>query len=86
MTLGERTPVGIRMQDPPGNIPAFWNLCKAARQFKAAIMGDNNATKNIEVLRLSERGNGYAEEGEWYVVHARRRPIQLTRLAVCQES
>ncbi|KAF8601562.1 phosphoglycerate mutase-like protein [Ceratobasidium sp. AG-I] len=61
---GERTPVGIRMQDPPANIPAFWNLCKAARQFKAAVMGDNNATDSVEILRLSERANGSSEVGE----------------------
>lgn len=75
MAIGERTPVGVRMQDPPANIPAFWNLCKAARQFNAAVLGGDNATKSIEVHRLSERTNGYAEEGEWCVERVQQRPI-----------
>ncbi|CCO29522.1 hypothetical protein BN14_03536 [Rhizoctonia solani AG-1 IB] len=61
---GERTPVGIRMSEPPANIPAFWNLCKTARRFKAAVMGENNITEEAEIVRLSERGDGYAQEGE----------------------
>jgi hypothetical protein len=65
VVTGERTPVGIRMSEAPGNIPAFWNLCKSARQFKAAVVGANNASDSIEILRLSERADGYAKEGEW---------------------
>ncbi|CAE6436924.1 unnamed protein product [Rhizoctonia solani] len=61
---GERTPVGIRMAEPPASIPAFWNACKTARRFKAAVMGENNVTNELEILRLSERGDGYAQEGE----------------------
>ncbi|GAB1522395.1 hypothetical protein RhiTH_005511 [Rhizoctonia solani] len=61
---GERTPVGIRMADPPANIPAYWNLCKTARRFKAAVMGDNSSTEEVDIVRLSERGNGDAQEGE----------------------
>ncbi|KAJ1302017.1 hypothetical protein OPQ81_000852 [Rhizoctonia solani] len=60
---GERTPVGIRMAEPPANIPAFWNACKTARRFKAAVMGEN-VTEEVEILRLSERNDGYAKEGE----------------------
>ncbi|CAE6438246.1 unnamed protein product [Rhizoctonia solani] len=61
---GERTPVGIRMNEAPANIPAFWNACKTARRFKAAVMGENNATNQVEIVRLAERGDGYAQEGE----------------------
>ncbi|KAG9122349.1 hypothetical protein FRC07_001325 [Ceratobasidium sp. 392] len=61
---GERTPVGVRMNESPGNIPAFWNFCKSARRFKATVLGDNGASGSIEVLRMSERGDGYSEEGE----------------------
>lgn len=61
---GERTPVGVRMADPPANIPAFWNLCKTGRRFKAAVTGNNNASETLEVLRLSERRDGDAHEGE----------------------
>ncbi|QRV81942.1 histidine phosphatase family containing protein [Ceratobasidium sp. AG-Ba] len=61
---GERTPVGIRMNNSPGNIPAFWNLCKSARRFKAAVLGYNGTSSSIEIERLSERADGYAEEGE----------------------
>lgn len=67
MLVGERTPVGVRMADPPANIPAFWNLCKTGRRFKAAVTGNNNASETLEVLRLSERRDGDAHEGEWYV-------------------
>ncbi|KDN36734.1 hypothetical protein RSAG8_10663, partial [Rhizoctonia solani AG-8 WAC10335] len=61
---GERTPVGIRMTEPPANIPGFWNACRTARRFKAAVMGGNNATEGVEILRLSERSDGYAQAGE----------------------
>ncbi|EUC61005.1 histidine acid phosphatase [Rhizoctonia solani AG-3 Rhs1AP] len=61
---GERTPVGIRMSEPPASIPAFWNACRTARKFKAAVMGGDNATEGVEILRLSERSDGYAQEGE----------------------
>ncbi|KAL5637961.1 hypothetical protein ACGC1H_002286 [Rhizoctonia solani] len=61
---GERTPVGIRMSEPPASIPAFWNACKTARRFKAAVMGGDNVTEGVEILRLSERSDGYAQEGE----------------------
>ncbi|KAG8703055.1 hypothetical protein FRC09_004381 [Ceratobasidium sp. 395] len=61
---GERTPVGIRMNEAPGNIPAFWNLCKTARRFQASVLGDNGESKSVEVLRMSERGDGHSEEGE----------------------
>ncbi|KAF9447139.1 phosphoglycerate mutase-like protein [Macrolepiota fuliginosa MF-IS2] len=40
---GERSPVGIRLADPPANIPSHWNLCKIARRFQAvAAEGTNN--------------------------------------------
>ncbi|KAG8713062.1 hypothetical protein FRC11_013411 [Ceratobasidium sp. 423] len=61
---GERTPVGIRMAEPPASIPAFWNACRTARRFKAAVMGGDNVTNEVEILRLSERSNSYAQEGE----------------------
>lgn len=61
---GERTPVGIRMADAPANIPAFWNFCKTARRIKAAVAGSNNSSEIVEVLRLSERRDGHAQEGE----------------------
>jgi acid phosphatase len=65
--LGERTPVGTRMSEPPARIPAFWNICRSARRFKAAVIGSNNVSESVEILRLSERGDGHAKEGEWYV-------------------
>lgn len=34
---GERTPVGIRMSDPPASIPEHWMMCKTARRFRAAV-------------------------------------------------
>ncbi|KAB5591231.1 hypothetical protein CTheo_5313 [Ceratobasidium theobromae] len=61
---GERTPVGVRMTGPPASIPAFWDMCKSARRFKATILGNGDASEAFEVQRLSERSNGYAKEGE----------------------
>lgn len=34
---GERTPVRIRMTDPPASLPARWQMCFAARQFSEAV-------------------------------------------------
>ncbi|THH11457.1 hypothetical protein EW146_g8034 [Bondarzewia mesenterica] len=36
---GERTPVSVRMADPPGSVPAHWIMCTQARRFRAAVAG-----------------------------------------------
>lgn len=64
--LGERTPVGVRLNKPPASIPEFWNLCQVARQFKAAVWSpyaENGQT--LEVKRVTERTDGVSKEGEW---------------------
>lgn len=66
--IGERTPVRIRMSDPPGNIPERWNLCKTAHRFRAAVtsnMNATNATEEVTVRRVVEGANGDVGAGEW---------------------
>ncbi|EGN92524.1 hypothetical protein SERLA73DRAFT_191032 [Serpula lacrymans var. lacrymans S7.3] len=34
---GERTPVGVRMSEPPGSIPENWIMCRDANEFGSAM-------------------------------------------------
>ncbi|KAH8830007.1 histidine phosphatase superfamily [Flagelloscypha sp. PMI_526] len=68
---GERTPVGIRLADAPGNIPANWLMCRTARQFKAAVVGSvPSPSQNLEdsnfllTQKVVERPDGSNVEGE----------------------
>lgn len=71
--VGERTPVGVRMSDPPASIPEHWMLCKTARRFKAAVtstlsVGGREVTGDDETLpikKVVERGDGSVVDGEW---------------------
>ncbi|KZT41598.1 phosphoglycerate mutase-like protein [Sistotremastrum suecicum HHB10207 ss-3] len=38
---GERTPVGVRLVDPPASIPQHWTMCQNGRQFRAAVAGSH---------------------------------------------
>lgn len=49
---GERTPVGIRMTEPPASFPAVWNFCGEARRFKAAVIGARDVPEELEVRRV----------------------------------
>ncbi|TCD67802.1 hypothetical protein EIP91_011930 [Steccherinum ochraceum] len=69
---GERTPVGIRMSEPPASIPEHWMLCKNARRFKAAVtstmsVGGREFTGEDETLpvrKVVERVDGSVADGE----------------------
>lgn len=57
----------VRMSDPPASIPARWQLCKTARQFRAAVAStlDPRVVENVPVRRVVEREDGSVVEGEW---------------------
>ena len=68
--LGERTPVGVRMADPPASISQHWKMCKEGRLFRAAVAGMQYADpleETLTVRRVLEREDGTSHEGEWYV-------------------
>ncbi|KAI0336758.1 phosphoglycerate mutase-like protein [Cubamyces sp. BRFM 1775] len=76
---GERTPVGVRMADPPANIPEHWMFCNTARQFRAAVASataeegqdlpfpavqTGPAVEELRARRIVERRDGTAALGE----------------------
>ena len=66
-SLGERTPVGVRMADPPASIPEHWSFCTTARRFRAAVASNLNPAdvEGVPVQRVVEREDGSVVEGEW---------------------
>lgn len=67
LLTGERTPVRVRMSEPPASIPARWELCKAAQQFRAAVTSNLNSSvvEDLPVRRVVEREDGSVVDGEW---------------------
>ena len=61
---GERTPVSIRMSEPPANIPSTWLLCKEGRKFEAAV-ANLTGSGTLRVERVVEKEDGSFESGEW---------------------
>ncbi|KAI0776494.1 histidine phosphatase superfamily [Irpex lacteus] len=70
---GERTPVRVRMEDPPASIPSRWNMCKTARRFRASVTSDIHQlldseaslpSEELPVRRVVERADGSVVEGE----------------------
>ncbi|OCB89129.1 phosphoglycerate mutase-like protein [Sanghuangporus baumii] len=71
---GERTPVRVRMSDPPASIPARWALCRTARQahapvatFGEAVRDSPRASDGIDFLpikRIVESADGSVIDGE----------------------
>ncbi|EPS97439.1 hypothetical protein FOMPIDRAFT_1025048 [Fomitopsis schrenkii] len=73
---GERTPVGVRMADPPASIPEHWMFCHTARSLHAAVAsaspaipgmkGDREAQyqESVQTVRVVERSDGTATPGE----------------------
>ncbi|KIL63494.1 hypothetical protein M378DRAFT_164353 [Amanita muscaria Koide BX008] len=62
---GERTPVAVRLADPPASIPPHWIMCKTADDFWRAasstrLSGQHNVAPRIGV----ERRDGTSVEGE----------------------
>lgn len=74
--LGERTPVGVRMNGPPAYIPEHWKMCRSARRFRGAASGllhdpqipqehgNDETPANQKVLEMRD---GTLGEGQWYV-------------------
>lgn len=77
MRHGERTPVGIRMANPPASIPEHWMMCRAARRFRAAVAGAAPAPAEgsapaapgegdtLWMRKSVERADGSSAAGEW---------------------
>ncbi|TFY59057.1 hypothetical protein EVJ58_g6020 [Rhodofomes roseus] len=76
---GERTPVGVRMADPPASIPKHWMFCHTARNFRAAVSsatpsipgvrgpvggGEAQQQESLRTVRVVERPDGTAAPGE----------------------
>jgi len=76
---GERTPVGVRMADPPASIPTHWMFCHTARNFRAAVAsaspavpgvrglvdgGEAQHQESLRTVRVVERPDGSAAPGE----------------------
>ncbi|EJD05488.1 phosphoglycerate mutase-like protein [Fomitiporia mediterranea MF3/22] len=71
---GERTPVRVRMAEPPASIPAHWTLCRTARQFHAAVATFGEAVLDaprssdrvdfLPAKRLVEQADGNVLDGE----------------------
>ena len=90
--VGERTPVGIRMADPPASIPEHWLMCKTGRQFRSAVASYGLASdlsfvnpeyaegEYMTIKRIVERSNGVGAEGEWYVLICLFVSLRLTFL------
>ncbi|TFK22143.1 phosphoglycerate mutase-like protein [Coprinopsis marcescibilis] len=68
---GERTPVGVRLNGPPANVPEHWNMCRTARRFQTSVSEMLNSESSssqyhhpFHVKRIVERPDGRAVEGE----------------------
>jgi len=78
---GERTPVGVRMADPPASIPEHWMFCHTARHFRAGVASSRpmipgapsqpvrqdgeGEEESLRVARVVERADGTIAPGEW---------------------
>ena len=68
---GERTPVRIRMSEPPASIPEHWTMCKSARNFRAAVaeltepVNDAVVDRTMPFRKAVERKDGRSVRGEW---------------------
>ncbi|KAI0944908.1 hypothetical protein AcV7_001582 [Taiwanofungus camphoratus] len=60
MRHGERTPVGVRMADPPASIPAHWTFCKTARDFRASVASGSPYVPGAPKSARQD-GTGYEE-------------------------
>ncbi|KAL4254370.1 Histidine phosphatase superfamily protein [Abortiporus biennis] len=74
---GERTPVGVRLNTPPANVPEHWLMCKTARRFRAAVSSTlspldrpdpeeahYNSEEQLPIRKVVERPDGSVIEGE----------------------
>ncbi|KAG2034004.1 histidine phosphatase superfamily [Suillus americanus] len=67
---GERTPVRVRMSDPPASIPADWQMCNTAKHFHETVAGhsptidDGLWYKNVVENRYGKTAEGLCLLGE----------------------
>lgn len=84
LDLGERAPVGLRLNTPAAGLPEHWQFCTIGRDFRTAVSlvqqqaqhelpGQAMATSSSErmslhVRREVERKDGTSVDGEWLVL------------------
>jgi len=67
-TLGERTPVRVRMSDPPASIPADWQMCNTAKSFHETVAGQSPTIDDgLWYKKVVENRHGKTADGLWYV-------------------
>ena len=76
---GERTPVRVRLSNPPASIPEHWTMCRMAYRFRTVsdMLGVSSEeipiTKELDhrfdgsqnIPKLVERIDGTTVEGGW---------------------
>ncbi|KAL4073664.1 phosphoglycerate mutase-like protein, partial [Scleroderma citrinum] len=68
---GERTPVRIRMTDPPASLPERWQMCSAARQFSEAVdltVPTAPSQRTLWFKKAVETKGGSTAPGLWHVL------------------
>lgn len=61
---GERTPVGVRLSQPPALIPEHWMMCKTARKFQVAVFGTSGNHEFLHTEKMVERVDGTVSDSE----------------------
>lgn len=61
---GERTPVRVRMSDPPASISADWQMCNTAKSFHETVAGHGPTTDDgLWYRKVVENRYGKTAEG-----------------------
>ncbi|KAJ8597068.1 phosphoglycerate mutase-like protein [Rhizopogon salebrosus TDB-379] len=60
---GERTPVRVRMSDPPASIPADWQLCNTSKSFHDTMAGYSSTEDGLWYKKVVENRHGKTSEG-----------------------
>ncbi|KAG1723056.1 histidine phosphatase superfamily [Suillus lakei] len=61
---GERTPVRVRMSDPPASIPADWQMCNTAKSFHETVAGQSPTIDDgLWYKKVVENRHGKTAEG-----------------------
>ncbi|KAG1902334.1 histidine phosphatase superfamily [Suillus fuscotomentosus] len=61
---GERTPVRVRMSDPPASIPADWQMCDTAKSFHETVAGHvPTVDDGLWYRKVVENRHGKTAEG-----------------------
>jgi len=66
--LGERTPVRVRMSDPPASIPADWQMCNTSKSFHETVAAYSPTVDDgLWYKKVVENRHGKTYEGLWLV-------------------